>query len=249
MADIHIYVDIRLSPRIRKWISAGLLLCLCAPELGSENVTLTTYYPAPSGVYAKMMTTADAYFATASGRVGIGTTNPAYKLTVVGAGDSIVGLSGAAGSSASIGVGTTATQARLGIVAVAGDYAGNSAAGDAVLRVDSSSKRLHLLAGTGNAVLTLTNAQASIGSTNPSATTNVQLEVGDGSSVGAIRARQTGCALVDVVNGTNTRCMDVGYPNHYATAQTGIWSEYASGAGATKFLCCPCGASGCPASP
>jgi hypothetical protein len=56
-------------------------------ELASENMTLTTYYPAPSGVYAQLITTGNTYLArdTAanSQKVGIGTTAPGALLTVV----------------------------------------------------------------------------------------------------------------------------------------------------------------------
>ncbi|MDD5657718.1 MAG: hypothetical protein PHF00_10750, partial [Elusimicrobia bacterium] len=38
---------------------AAVLLLAVAPELGSESVTLTTYYPAPSGIYTKMIVTGD----------------------------------------------------------------------------------------------------------------------------------------------------------------------------------------------
>lgn len=217
---------------------AALLLLVCVPELGSESVSLTTYYPAPSGIYVQIMGSQDAYFATAGGFVGIGTTNPAYKLTTVQANDTIFGLSGDAANSTSFGVGRTAAEARLSIAGAAGDFAANAAAGDAVMRVDSSSKRLHLLAGTGNAMLTLTAAQASIGSTNPSGTTNMSLEVGDGSSVGFIRSRQTGCSV-------KTACV----AGEYEAIQGGFMSYAHSVPLGINRVCCPCGASGCPGSP
>ncbi len=42
------------------------------------KVELTTYYPAPMGEYQTLSTTENAYFATTSGSVGIGTTTPNY---------------------------------------------------------------------------------------------------------------------------------------------------------------------------
>lgn len=36
---------------------AGVLLCVTAVDLGCETLTLTTYYPAPYGVYSKMRVT------------------------------------------------------------------------------------------------------------------------------------------------------------------------------------------------
>jgi len=80
-----INVRLTLSPAaLRAWLT-GLILVFCTAELGSENVTLSTYYPAPSGVYARMITTDNTYLATmAAANVGIGTTSPGYKLVVKG---------------------------------------------------------------------------------------------------------------------------------------------------------------------
>ncbi len=50
----------------------------------AEEITLTTYYPAPYGAYNELTTTGNTYLATTSGRVGIGTTNPNETLEVVG---------------------------------------------------------------------------------------------------------------------------------------------------------------------
>lgn len=38
----------------------------------AEDITLTTYYPAPYGAYKELTTTGDTYLATTSGNVGIG---------------------------------------------------------------------------------------------------------------------------------------------------------------------------------
>jgi len=53
--------------------------------LMAEDITLTTYYPAPYGAYDELTTTGNTYLATTSGNVGIGTTDPgANKLKVSG---------------------------------------------------------------------------------------------------------------------------------------------------------------------
>ena len=44
--------------------------------LMAEDITLTTYYPAPYGVYDELTTTGNTNLAITSGNVGIGTTNP-----------------------------------------------------------------------------------------------------------------------------------------------------------------------------
>jgi len=83
--DIYIRWDFSaIRPRSLLLGIAALLLLMAAPELGSENVTLTSYYPAPSGVYNKMTTSSSTYLATNGGSVGIGTTASALALQVAG---------------------------------------------------------------------------------------------------------------------------------------------------------------------
>lgn len=53
--------------------------------LASESVTLSTYYPAPSGVYTKLLSTGQAWLARDGGGVMIGSTNtPSQALEVDG---------------------------------------------------------------------------------------------------------------------------------------------------------------------
>ena len=82
---------------------AGVLAVVLGGFALSEQLTLTTSYPVPSGIYNQLITTgnsgavpADTTFnrsagntilvppTNASGKVGIGTTNPGQKLDVVG---------------------------------------------------------------------------------------------------------------------------------------------------------------------
>ncbi|MBI5881817.1 MAG: hypothetical protein HZB91_01735 [Elusimicrobia bacterium] len=67
-----------MTPRfLVSGIAAALVLAFSG-ELNSESVNLTTYYPAPSGVYTQMLTTGKAFFArnTNTGvAVGWGTTS------------------------------------------------------------------------------------------------------------------------------------------------------------------------------
>lgn len=59
--------------------------------LGSETLTLTTYYPAPYGGYVRLLTTQQTLLARDAGRVGIGTAAPADKLGIAGGGIDIAG--------------------------------------------------------------------------------------------------------------------------------------------------------------
>lgn len=58
-----------------------IVVCLGISSI-AEEITLTTYYPAPYGAYDELTTTGDTHLATDSGSVGIGTTGPGYKLDV-----------------------------------------------------------------------------------------------------------------------------------------------------------------------
>lgn len=73
--------------RIRLVVAlAALLLWVGTMVLYSENLTLTTSYPSPAGIYRALTSTGDTILARDGGRVGIGTAGPAYKFDVSGAG-------------------------------------------------------------------------------------------------------------------------------------------------------------------
>ena len=69
---------------MRKFYILGLvgLAALIIGLAWADQITLTTYYPAPYGVYREFTTTSNTYLAKQSGNVGIGTTAPGAKLHV-----------------------------------------------------------------------------------------------------------------------------------------------------------------------
>ena len=77
------YIRIEINRRRLKAVLI-VVLGLVAAQLTSETLTMTTWYPSPSGTYKTLRATMNAYFAYSGGSVGIGTTNPGAKLDVVG---------------------------------------------------------------------------------------------------------------------------------------------------------------------
>ncbi|UPT75695.1 MAG: hypothetical protein M0D55_08500 [Elusimicrobiota bacterium] len=84
MTEIKLTFDLTFTRRFLSRAGAIAIMLCAVPELDSESVTLSTYYPAPSGVYTNMITTGNTYLARDGGNVGVGTTAPAVKLHVVG---------------------------------------------------------------------------------------------------------------------------------------------------------------------
>lgn len=60
-------MEFRLNPSKAKWSLALYLLLGLAAEVGTENVILTAYYPAPSGIYTQLITTQKANLARDGG--------------------------------------------------------------------------------------------------------------------------------------------------------------------------------------
>lgn len=84
MAEIKINFDLTFSRRFIQIVGTAAMVLCAVPDLNSESVTLSTYYPAPSGVYTNMITTGNTYLARDGGSVGIFTTAPAALLDVNG---------------------------------------------------------------------------------------------------------------------------------------------------------------------
>lgn len=105
----------------RRYLLAALTLMFMVVgvgDLASESVTLTTYYPAPSGVYTQMITTGQTWLARDGGGVSVGTTNTPSS----GTGMAVMG--------GSLAVGTITQKNELDVAggAALGAYGGSSVA-------------------------------------------------------------------------------------------------------------------------
>ncbi len=70
MAELTVRFDLKFGARTVRCLLAACMIAGVATEVASESVTLTTYYPAPSGVYTQMITTSNTYLARDGGSVG-----------------------------------------------------------------------------------------------------------------------------------------------------------------------------------
>lgn len=86
MAELNFDIEIPVRIRSFRGVMAVALVFAVAGDLASESVTLTTFYPAPSGVYSQLVTAQMAYAARDSGYVEMGTYQaaPTATLTVNG---------------------------------------------------------------------------------------------------------------------------------------------------------------------
>jgi hypothetical protein len=71
--------------RIDRFV-AVFLFCvfLFGISVMAEDITLTTYYPAPYGAYDELTTTGNTFLSTSTGSVGIGVSDPKSKMDVEG---------------------------------------------------------------------------------------------------------------------------------------------------------------------
>jgi len=69
-------IRISFNRKSARWLLAVFFLCWHPGFIGSESLTLTTYYPAPYGGYVSILTTNRTLLARDAGSVGIGTAGP-----------------------------------------------------------------------------------------------------------------------------------------------------------------------------
>ncbi|MCK4935235.1 MAG: hypothetical protein KAR84_00155 [Elusimicrobiales bacterium] len=97
----------------------ALFICFHPKLLGSEQLTLTTYYPSPYGGYAKLLTTDQTVLARDGGAVGVGGYN-----TVTGASTKLA-------VKGNVGIGTSAPKNKL-------DIGGGAVIGAAYSAIDTA---------------------------------------------------------------------------------------------------------------
>lgn len=238
MADLNIHLDIRVTPGLFRSGVAALLLSVLPTELATESVTLTTYYPAPSGVYTQMITTSNTYLARDGGNVGVGTTSPSYKLHALDSASPpilaerrVTDVSNTSGAqelwlTSAAGLPQDGFGPLLGFVGRQSGGAGSGYGSVGAVRDGSpNSGRLVFYTGnTGSQAERMTidrDGEAGIGVANPGAS----LDVGPaGNGTGMIVLRQTGCLTVNFTNGVQ-RCDELGAPNgnYYITMAAGLY--------------------------
>ena len=119
-------------------------------------------------------TIAERLRVTSGGNVGIGTASPQARLGVVQTnGTAFVALSGGASAHTAVQIGRTGAEGSLGVAGGAGHYTLDAAAGDIILRTETTSSRLLLANGPGNAALAVAGGRVGVGTSSPSHTLEV----------------------------------------------------------------------------
>ena len=242
MTEITLRFNLTFSRRFLTTLGVVSILFCAVPELESESVTLSTYYPAPSGVYTQMITTGNTFLARDGGFVGIGTTAPASKLQVVGEGriDKLT---------------TTGANALNTGDPYAADLLLGSNLGvrhDSTIMMWSAASALRLRSASDVLYLNTWNSAAG--------TYNVALAAGVGATNtfnGPISSNRKITFNDSLVN-SNYNCImliyGIGVNNcpagRFATYTSGVMVKYTTSIGTTDpsgtMLCCTCPSGGCP---
>ena len=122
-----------MNPTIRA--AAMVVILAAAASSIAEDVTVTTYYPSPRGVYDQLRTMNNTTLAEQGGGVGIGTTAPGAGIALAVNGDRAV--LGGIGMLGAYGAGTTAVELQASTTALLGVMA-NNGPGQSALWLSSS---------------------------------------------------------------------------------------------------------------
>lgn len=145
----------------------------CATIIRGENAELACGfgYPSYAGMYLQARystnTSLPLFLNPVGGDVLIGTSTSSGKVTVNlgGSGTSLALLTGNASNYNAFVMGRASADATIGIASTAGHFSSSAVAGDCVIRNESSSKALILQAGTGSAVVYVTNSNVGVNTT------------------------------------------------------------------------------------
>ena len=70
MAELTVRFELSFGARTLRCLLVSGMIFSAVTDVASESVTLTTYYPAPSGVYTQMITTGNTYLARDAAAAG-----------------------------------------------------------------------------------------------------------------------------------------------------------------------------------
>ena len=136
---------------------AGVLTAASTSIMSGASTYGSSLFVSGTSILQGAATTSSSLNVT--GSMGIGTTTPSALLHI--------NRSTANYDPGLILTNNTTGVLTCGLAGGAGSYAGNAVAGDAVFRNDDSTKKVHLLAGAGNAVMTITNTNVGVGTITP----------------------------------------------------------------------------------
>lgn len=138
-----------------------------------------------------------------NGNVGVGTSSPSNKLTVVQpSGIGLAALSGETTDYASIGIGRSVVEGTLNVAAFQGQFASDARSGDLILRTQNPDRKVILNNGGSAAVLTVTDGKVGVSTSSP----ETELDVN-----GGIRTKYSGTIVIAGTVGIIT--LDITMPN------------------------------------
>lgn len=242
MTEITVKFNLSFSRRFITAAGAFAIMLCAVPELDSESVTLSTYYPAPSGVYTNMITTGNTYLARDGGRYVNATTGSALALGTV---------TPEANSKLTVSAGSIAGAYALTPRYVGWNAYGTGDGGAGIYNDNGTYQGLMLVGNNSGGGVRRVKVWDEMTINGNSITT------GDATVSGAIatsRKVSFSEAMVNTTYSCNMMVYGVGVANcpagRYATYTSGVMVKYTTTVGTTDpagtMLCCSCPTGGCP---